>query len=145
VYTVMKTYIIATKNNINSNMSYHIKEYSRSMCSSRNGVTPVSGFVTRLTRRVPLAEQQLPNLTEHQSLPRVFSGVRITRSLALCVCFVDRCLSFCPFSFSLCVVCPPSIYGFSLPLWYLQTLLPIYKGICRHAIGMGQLFKLSLK
>ena len=23
-----------------------------------------------------------------------FSGVRVTRSLGLCVCFVDRCLSF---------------------------------------------------
>ena len=30
----------------------------------------------------------------------------------LCVCFVDRCLSFCPFSFGHCVVCPSSIYGF---------------------------------
>ena len=28
----------------------------------------------------------------------VFSGVHVTRSLALCVSFVDRCLSFCPFS-----------------------------------------------
>jgi len=27
----------------------------------------------------------------------VFSGVRVTRSLFLCVCFVDRCLSFCAF------------------------------------------------
>ena len=25
----------------------------------------------------------------------MFSGVRVTRSLALCVCFVDRCLSLC--------------------------------------------------
>jgi hypothetical protein len=25
-----------------------------------------------------------------------FSGIRITRSLVLCVCFVDRCLSFWP-------------------------------------------------
>jgi len=33
-----------------------------------------------------------------------FSGVRVTRSLGLCVCFVDRCLSFCPFSFGHCVV-----------------------------------------
>jgi hypothetical protein len=52
-----------------------------------------------------------------------FSGVRVTRYLVLCVCFVDRCLSFCPFSFGHCVVCPSSIYGFWLPLWYLQTLL----------------------
>jgi hypothetical protein len=32
------------------------------------------------------------------------SGVRATRSLVLCVCFVDRCLFFCPFSFGHCVV-----------------------------------------
>ena len=31
------------------------------------------------------------------SSPPVFSGGRVTRSLVLCVCFVDRCLSFCPF------------------------------------------------
>ena len=36
--------------------------------------------------------------------------------------FVDRCLSFCTFSFGLCVVCSSSIYGFWLPLLYLQTL-----------------------
>ena len=28
-----------------------------------------------------------------------FSGVRLTRSLVVCICFVDRCLSFCTFSF----------------------------------------------
>jgi len=33
------------------------------------------------------------------SSPLVFSGVRVNRSLVLCVCFVDRCLSFCPISF----------------------------------------------
>jgi hypothetical protein len=27
-----------------------------------------------------------------------FSGIRVTRSLVLCVRFVDRCLSFCSFS-----------------------------------------------
>jgi hypothetical protein len=32
-----------------------------------------------------------------------FSGARVTRSLVLCVCLVDRCLSFCPFSFCHCV------------------------------------------
>jgi len=32
-------------------------------------------------------------------------------------------LSFCPFSFGHCVVWSSSIYGFWLPLWYLQTLL----------------------
>ena len=50
-------------------------------------------------------------------------GVRVTRSLVLYVCFVDRCLSFCTFSFGHCVVFSSSIYGFWLCLWYLQTLL----------------------
>ena len=69
---------------------------------------------------MPLVEQKLPTLPEH--LP-VFSGVLVTRSLVLCVCFVDHCLSFCNFSFGHCVVCPSSIYGLWLPLWHLQTLL----------------------
>jgi hypothetical protein len=47
-----------------------------------------------------------------------FSGVRVTRSLVLCVCFDDCCLSFCTFSFGHFVFCSSSIYGFrfsSLP------------------------------
>ena len=84
----------------------------------------ITGFVSRVARRVPLVEQELPTLLEHLSSPPDFSGVRVTRSLVLCVCFVDRCFSFCPFSFDHCVVCSSSIYGFWLPLWYLQTLLP---------------------
>jgi hypothetical protein len=47
------------------------------------------------------------------SLP-VFSGVRVTRYFVLCVCFVDHCLSLCPFSFGHCVVCLSTIYGFWL-------------------------------
>ena len=42
----------------------------------------------------------------------VFSGVRVTRSLVLYLCFVDRCLSFCTFSFGHSVVCSSWIYGF---------------------------------
>jgi NhaP-type Na+/H+ or K+/H+ antiporter len=42
--------------------------------------------------------------------------------LRLCVCFVDRCLFFCPFSFGHCVVYPSSIFEVWLPFWYLQTL-----------------------
>ena len=30
---------------------------------------------------------------------RGFRRVRVPHSLVLCVCFVDRCLSFCPFSY----------------------------------------------
>ena len=54
------------------------------------------------------------SLVEHVSSPPVFNWVRVTRSLVLCVCFVDR-LSFCTFSFGHCVVCSSSMYGFWLP------------------------------
>ena len=82
----------------------------------------ITGFITRLTRRVSLEEQELFTLSEHLSKPPVFSGVRVTRSLVLCVC-----LPFYTFSFGYCVVCSSSTYGFwllvSLWLWYLQTRL----------------------
>jgi hypothetical protein len=39
---------------------------------------------------VPLVEQELLTLPYHMSSPPVFSGVRVTRCLVLCVCFVDR-------------------------------------------------------
>jgi hypothetical protein len=37
-----------------------------------------------------LFEEELPTLPEHMDSPPCFSGVRVTRSLALYVCFVDR-------------------------------------------------------
>ena len=89
----------------------------------------ITGVVTRLTRRVSLGEQELLTFSEHLSSSPVFSGVRVTRSLVLCVCFVDRCLSFCTFSFGHCVVCSSSICGFWLPLWifklFTRTILVI--------------------
>ena len=51
-----------------------------------------------LTRRASLVEQELLIFPEHLSSPRVFSWVRVTRSLVLYVCFVYRCLSFCTLS-----------------------------------------------
>jgi hypothetical protein len=54
-------------------------------------------IVIRLTRRVSLVGQELLTLSEHR-------GVRVTRSSVLCVCFIDRCLSFCTFSFGHCVL-----------------------------------------
>ena len=83
----------------------------------------ITGFVTRLTLRMSLVEHKLLTLPEHLSSPPVFSGVRVTRSLVLYVCFIDRYLSFCPFSFGHCVVCTSSLFGFWLLLRCLQTLL----------------------
>jgi hypothetical protein len=67
-------------------------------------------------------DQELPTLSGAPEFTPVLSGVRVTRSLVLYVCFVDRCVSFCIFSFGHCVVCS-SIYGFWLPSCYLQTIL----------------------
>ena len=64
----------------------------------------VTEFVTRLTRQVSLAEQELLTLPEHLSSPPIFSGVRVIRSLALYVCYVDRCLSFVLFFWPLCCI-----------------------------------------
>jgi len=81
-------------------------------------------FWKRLTTRVPLVEQELLTLPGNLSSPTRFlvGFVLLDRSLVLCVCFVDRCLSFCTFSFGHCFVCSSSIYRFWLPLWYIQTL-----------------------
>jgi hypothetical protein len=81
----------------------------------------ITGFITRLTRRVPLVEQELLTLPEYLSSPPVLTGVRVTRFLVLCVCFVNRCLSFWP----LCCLffCLVFCWSFWLPHWYLQTFL----------------------
>ena len=85
----------------------------------------ITGFVTRLIRWVPLVEQELLTLPEHLSSPPAFSGVRVTRSLVLYVCFVDHCLSVCTFFFwPLCCLFFSDIW-FWLPLWYLQALLHV--------------------
>ena len=75
----------------------------------------ITRFVTRLTRRVPLVEQEL--------LP-------LTRSL--CTYFVDSCLSICTFSFGHCVLCSSSIYGFWLPPFGIFNLLS--RHCCSYAL-----------
>jgi hypothetical protein len=54
----------------------------------------ITGFVTRLTRRVTLVEQELLIPPEYLSSPSVLSGIRVTRSLVLCVYFVDPFVFF---------------------------------------------------
>ena len=65
-----------------------------------------TGFVIRVTQRVPHVEQDfnLFNLMDHLSLPIVFNEVYFARSLVFSVMF---CRSlFVLFSFVHCVVCP---------------------------------------
>ena len=78
-------------------------------------------------------EQELLTLPEHLSSSPVFSGVRVTRSLVLYVCFVDRCLSICTVSLGHCVVCSSSIYRFWLLLWYLLAI--VLSVLLRHKVS----------
>jgi hypothetical protein len=68
-------------------------------------------------------EQELPTLPEHLSSPPVFSGIHVTRSLVLYVCFVDRCLFFCTFSFGHCIGYKPgdkSVTGTIYLIWEIS-------------------------
>ena len=57
---------------------------------------------------MPLVEQELLPFRRTWVHPRFLVGFVLLD--LLCVCFVDRCLSFCTFSFGHCVVCSSSIY-----------------------------------
>jgi hypothetical protein len=60
----------------------------------------------------------------------VFSGIRVARSLVLCVVFGITLFAILSFLiFGHCDVCP-SIYGYRLPFWYLQTFLKLSLGCC---------------
>jgi hypothetical protein len=72
---------------------------------------------------VPLVEQELLTLPEHLSSPPIFSEIHVTRSLIVCVYFVDCCLSFCTFFFlPLCCLFFFDMRILITPL-FLQTLL----------------------
>ena len=126
-------------NDVNSNEHHALKQNERGqICNVRSLLLPSNlsnrfllqlfetnslrlkaQFISRRCHKklhgVLLSPQQLMHLSSlmktRRKLTPVFSGVRVTRSLVLYVCFVDRCLSFYYFSFGQCVVCP-SIYEF---------------------------------
>jgi hypothetical protein len=85
----------------------------------------INGFVTRVTRRVPLVEQELLVLPDHLSSHSVFSGVRVTWSLVLCVMFCRSLFVPCRIVWSLYCLSSFDVWILLL-LWYLQTLLHAY-------------------
>ena len=91
-------------------------------------------FLTRLTRRLPLVYQEQLTLPEHMSSPLDFNGVRITRSLVLYGCLLERCLPFSTFSFGPCVVCSSANYGLWLPHWYHLILIPWPHGFTKKSV-----------
>jgi len=77
-----------------------------------------TGFVTRVTRRMSLVQQELFTLSEHMSSPSILSRVRFGRSLVFCVVFCRSLFVL----FCLAILLANSVYGLWLPIWYLQTL-----------------------
>jgi hypothetical protein len=59
----------------------------------------VTGFVTRVTRRLSYEEQEMLTLPEHQNSSAVLSGVRVARSLVFCVVFCISLFLILPFFF----------------------------------------------
>ena len=86
-----------------------------------------SKWITQNRVHLTLIEQELLTVPEHLSSLSVFSGVRVTRSLVLYVCFVTLFVSFSSFSFDHCVVCSSSIYGFWLPPFGILDLRILFK------------------
>ena len=84
--------------------------------------TFITGFGTKLLRRVPLVEQELLTPPVHPSSPPILVDFMLL--YLLYVCFVDRCLSFCTFSFD-----------HSVPLRYTDSDYPF---------GIFKLFLLSV-
>ena len=56
----------------------------------------INGFVTSVTRQVPLVEQEPLTLPEHLRSPTIYR-THGARSLIFVWCFVDRCLFVCLF------------------------------------------------
>jgi hypothetical protein len=89
----------------------------------------LTSFVTRVTGRVALREQELYTLSENLSSPLFLVGDCVAQSFVFCVVFYIALFVLCPFSFLtiyiVCILCPSSDFGFSFHLWCLQTFLKI--------------------
>ena len=85
----------------------------------------ITGFITRLTRRVLLVEQELLTIPEHMSSPPVFSGIRSRYSIFSFTCKFCRSLFvlLSYFFWPLCCLFFFDIRILITSLWYLQTLL----------------------
>ena len=75
----------------------------------------ITWFVIRVTRRVPLVEQELTTLPEHLRAPPDFRGVRIARALVCCVVFCRSLFVPVSFPFGHCVICSYSLTDSNYP------------------------------
>ena len=107
-----------------------VKQHQTNNLSSFPYSWRITGFVARVIRRVPHAEQELFTLPEHLISLQIFSGVLVIRSLIFCVL---PCGSvFCAFVivlFDHCIVCYRLTYGFWLTfgifILFLRSMIEV--------------------
>ena len=97
----------------------------------------ITGFVTRVARRVPLVVQELLTFPEHMGSSPVFRGIRVARSLGFCVVicrslFVLLSFYFCALCFrswDLRILITPlcsSNYSYNYSWWYSMYIHILY-------------------
>ena len=63
--------------------------------------------------------------------PWVLVGFLLLKLYFSTLCFVDNCLTFCPFSFGYYIFCPSSTYEIWFPLYIQTFLMPLkYINMC---------------
>ena len=97
---------IAMEDHVDSVIADKVKDLKKHLITNN---TDNGGLSNHYIKGKSVNDSMLLILPEHLGSTPVFSGVRVTRSLVICVNFVDHCLSF---FFCHCVVCPSAIYGF---------------------------------
>ena len=102
-------------NKCRKDVKYHTQLNSFGSFIRRKLSRLVTRFVTRLTRQVPLVEQELPTLPEHLSSPRSYLWGSCYSIFSFICMFCRLLFVLLYFFFGHCVVCSPSIYGFWLP------------------------------
>ena len=100
-----------------------------------------TGFLSRLTKRVPLMQQELITLPEFTPSPPGFRGVRATRSLVSCVCFV---IVVCPFIFFFWPLCCLS-FDLRIIIAFFNYIVfeVVVQAIYRHNTGLHICFRLE--
>jgi hypothetical protein len=84
-------------------------------------------IVTSLTRRVQVVEQELLTLPEHLSSPRVFSGVRVTRSIFSFICMFCRSLFvLCTFSLVIALSILLQFTDYDYPFGIFKHFLKVF-------------------
>ena len=88
------------------------QEYKTSMIIDYTRLT--NRFVTRVTLKMSLLEQELIIFLAYLISHQFFTGLALPKCLVLCLMFVDHCLYICAWYVGHCIFCPFAICDFWL-------------------------------